>query len=191
MKVIYWNSYCWKKCLCGKALVRCFNTLMLTAFSRFVCNRELSLLVKLTQQHHPVGSHLWWWLIRFEVQRKRFAPDVWKIKALPRERCCCYLVFQGSDQRSWNSSPSRTLDVLPNLQPNSVSVLQWTDILLVSQITPAVFRGLLLHATSHKDILPAGAYPVLPRHYITSISLGLLWRCAAFNWLLGCHYNFK
>lgn len=127
-------------------------TLLCWRHSVGVCvrNRELSLLVKLTQ-HHPVGSHLWWRLIKFEVQRKRFAPDIWKIKALPRERWC-YLVFQGSDQRSWNSSPCRTLDVLPNLQPNSVSVLQRTDILLLSQITPAVFRGLLLHATSDRDI---------------------------------------
>lgn len=99
------------------------DLLALSCF-QLVCvgNWELSLLVR---QHHPVGSHLWWWRIRFEVQREGYTPDVWKIKALPRERCCCcYVLFQGSCKLSWNPLPSRTLDSHPNLQPNSVRMLQ-------------------------------------------------------------------
>lgn len=66
LTLLCWQAFNWCVCVC-------------------VRNQELSLLVR---QHHPVGSHLWWQLIRFEVQRKWFSPEVWKIKALRKERYC-------------------------------------------------------------------------------------------------------
>lgn len=183
MKVIYWNSCCRKKCFCEKTLVRCFNTFMLTAFSRCVCaltpEAHSTTLLAVTFDGDWLG---------LKCREKRFAPDVWKIKALPRERCCCCCLPCVSGQRSWNSTPSRTLSFPQNLQPNLVSMLQWTDILLLSLITPAVFRRTTAARYFWQRYLAGRGLPsIATALYYTNFTGST----AAFNWLLGCHYNFK